>query len=1237
MARNSVYEILLKVSGAAQAKGELETVERTVNVLGQLQQSSEGLVQVGQQLNDFASRAALANANMERGLTNLQAIMGASREDVVAYNEALTEQLERTKFQISRNDALTASYDAASAGYTESADAMGVMAAGMDLAIAGTSGLESASDNMASAQKAIIVGLKAYNGELAQYGGTAEQASVVSRKLYSVIEKGITDIRELAPAFAELAPTAQGAGLSLDEVSLSFAQITAAGINASQATTGMTAVLSALASGGSTEDAKKKLEEAGVSFDVAAIKANGLISVLQDLQEANLTGFDDLFAITGSTEAANALLTMLDESGDKLNNVKVTMEDIQEAGGLASALDVKLSDRLAAMTEATNKFESALADLGSEVMPLKTDLLNLATSVMEAFSELPDWLQNIIGLTATLGAGVVVTGGTMVIFASQIGQAFLDLKQLVGMAVQSGLAMKTAAAAQAGYTAATALTTKALIALNIPLTGVLAKLALIAAPALAAAAAIAALYGAWKAFQAVLANNRAIDEADAKLKSLADTEDLVETLGAVGIKMRETGQALPEAEFQAYLKAMKEANDEHGSMDGHIRALTNLQNELKEGTAGATGATREATGASKDRAASLEEQEEAAKALEEAERAAMEAVKEAAAASREAKQEAQEEIGRGRASGDLSISEAFKLESAALAEYDKTVRKLYGDILNTQSLSAERQKEIQTELSRHNREQEQARFEFSRDMAEQNRKNIEAQNTLALLALEERAAAELWSDRKLADEKAKLRQTQLTSTIAAIEAELATVADGSERQRELTVELFKARADLAQQTRGLADRETRAQKEAYDEQVRAAEDKAKEDERLAKEETRVREEQAKEQTRLYKLELDTQLADVRQTAEQRRAVLSQQSDFTGLQGDALGNFGTAFNAEQQAGDQAADAYDRLADLAEGYNDILDSTAEKRSDLNAQLKEAKGDTEKTKEIQARIAQLEAERAEALDEQKAKIREQKAELAEMEATEKLLATERQRSADFMAQLGLHIDANGTKEQVMLGIAQARLVLEEKQVQIKLQQAAITSDLQKLEQDRFIAEQQRALLQEGLSEKESGLIQRQIAQAEQAKGLIDQQLAAQRELAGLQSSVRTQAARTDLARQGIDPRALGGEVKLDPASTRNMEDTAKATQQSTAKLDELAKANQQGSKQIQSTLQDQLSPVPKAVQEGNRALESGFGSQLAATQAQTAELAQQLASLEGAVIQLPGRIAASLPRPQPAIRGK
>lgn len=158
------------------------------------------------------------------------------------------------------------------------------------------------------------------------------------------------------------------------------------------------------------------------------------------------------------------------------------------------------------------------------------------------------------------------------------------------------------------------------------------------------------------------------------------------------------------------------------------------------------------------------------------------------------------------------------------------------------------------------------------------------------------------------------------------------------------------------------------------------------------------------------------------------------------------------------------------------------------------------------------------------------------------------------------------------------------------------------------------------------------------------MDQQIQASRELTELTSRANTNRARAELAGAGINPAGLGEAAKPVELSNRAIQalqaDTSKLIQAGNDQAGSLLagivgaqEAQTQGSENIKGSVDS----LGAGFTNLDGSLNNGFGQTLAATQAQTAELAQQLAGLQAAVNQLPGAIAASLPRPAPPARPK
>ncbi len=137
---------------------------------------------------------------------------------------------------------------------------------------------------------------------------------------------GKTSVGELAATMGRVIPTAAAYNVSLDQLSASYAIITASGTNTAIATTNLGAMFNELASEGGTV-ATILEEQTGKSF--AELMADGaslgdVISILSDSVDGNSTAFSNLWSF--STTAGQAALTLLNQGSEKFNDTLVKMQ-----------------------------------------------------------------------------------------------------------------------------------------------------------------------------------------------------------------------------------------------------------------------------------------------------------------------------------------------------------------------------------------------------------------------------------------------------------------------------------------------------------------------------------------------------------------------------------------------------------------------------------------------------------------------------------------------------------------------------------------------------------------------------------------------------------------------------------------------------------------------------------------------------------------------------------------------
>lgn len=243
------------------------------------------------------------------------------------------------------NEAL---YSAISAG-ADTKHAVDLVAVAVKAARGGFTDTETAVDGLTSA-------LNAYGKETADAQGLANKF-LVTQNL------GKTTFGQLAGSIGTVAPTANAAGVSVEELLASVASLTANGIGTSEAMTGMKAALSNIIK--PTGEASKLAEQLGIDFSAASLQTKGWADFLADLQEKTGGNTDQMATLFGSVEALNTVLTLTSEQG--------------------TALMTKTLDEMATNTTALDDaYEAMSSTLEVTVQKIGTNLQNLGVQFYES-------------------------------------------------------------------------------------------------------------------------------------------------------------------------------------------------------------------------------------------------------------------------------------------------------------------------------------------------------------------------------------------------------------------------------------------------------------------------------------------------------------------------------------------------------------------------------------------------------------------------------------------------------------------------------------------------------------------------------------------------------------------------------------------------------------------------------------------------------------------------------------
>ena len=343
-----------------------------------------------------AGAAALTvAANFDEGMSKVQAISGATGEDLDKLRDKAREMGSKTKF--SASEAADAMSYMAMAGW-KTGDMLDGIEGIMNLAAASGEDLATTSDIVTDA--------------LTAFGLKAKDSAHFSDILAAASSNANTNVSMMGESFKYCAPIAGAMGYSAEDVAEALGLMANSGIKASQAGTALRSIMTKL-----TGDFKISGKELG-EVTIKATNADGSMRELSDILADCRGAFSKL---TESEKSANAetLAGKYAMSGF-LSLMNAAPEDIGKLSGAIAGCDGAAEKMAATMqnnlkgqlTVLKSQTEELAIGFGTELMPVAQDLVGVASSAVQAFSGLDDGAKKFIvyaGLAAA-AAGPLATG-----------------------------------------------------------------------------------------------------------------------------------------------------------------------------------------------------------------------------------------------------------------------------------------------------------------------------------------------------------------------------------------------------------------------------------------------------------------------------------------------------------------------------------------------------------------------------------------------------------------------------------------------------------------------------------------------------------------------------------------------------------------------------------------------------------------------------------------------------------
>ena len=236
-------------ASAVKANAAMRKVGSELRIVSRIAKTA-GLVAAG-----VFTGAIVQAAKFEKGMAEISTLMRGVTKGAMA--EMSDELRELAKQSGETLDSLVgAKYDIVSAGFQDAADSAKVLDASVRLGIAGVSDAATAADVLTTA--------------LNSYGLEADQAGIISDKLFKIVEIGKTKLNLIAGSLGKTAAIAASAGVTFDELGAAMGALTSGGQLTEETITGIKSAIIEFQRPG--EEMREALKAIGIESGEALLK-----------------------------------------------------------------------------------------------------------------------------------------------------------------------------------------------------------------------------------------------------------------------------------------------------------------------------------------------------------------------------------------------------------------------------------------------------------------------------------------------------------------------------------------------------------------------------------------------------------------------------------------------------------------------------------------------------------------------------------------------------------------------------------------------------------------------------------------------------------------------------------------------------------------------------------------------------------------------------------------------------
>jgi TP901 family phage tail tape measure protein len=427
----------------------------SLNLEQSLSKTSTAAVVAGGAIVGGLALAVKSASDFEYGMSQIQSVLGLTTEAMEPVREAALRIGQDTAF--SASEAAVAIEELAKSGLSAEEILNGAADATVALAAAGQIELPEAAAIASAAMNQFKLG--------------AEDMTDVANIMAGAANASATGVSEIGMALSFVGPTAQAAGVGLEDAAAMISLFANNGIDGARAGTALRALILNLSN--PTKQAAEAMKELGLMTaegQSAFYNADGTFKSMAEVTDllrnsmSGLTSEQQIAygeAIVGSAQLS-ALSAITSSTADEFSNLQSTIANTSAA----DVAQTRMGNLEGTVEQMWGALETAAIKIGQVFIPALTQVATVVADAIDWFSNLDDGTRNALVGAVALGGGLLLMGGLLTKAVMGIVELVSAIKTVHAAFVAMEIGTKLAAAATAVWTGITKAAQVAQIAFN---------------------------------------------------------------------------------------------------------------------------------------------------------------------------------------------------------------------------------------------------------------------------------------------------------------------------------------------------------------------------------------------------------------------------------------------------------------------------------------------------------------------------------------------------------------------------------------------------------------------------------------------------------------------------------------------------------------------------------------------------------------------------------------------------